>query len=52
MNAPRPERPTAGVTPFLAIRGGRGEEALALYERIFGAEIIERNLAHDTRRLM
>ncbi len=47
-----PERPTTGVTPFLAISGGRGQEALALYERAFQAKVIERNLAQDGERLM
>ena len=52
MSEARPERPTTGVTPFLAISGGRGQEALAFYERVFGAEVIERNLAQDGKRLM
>ncbi|HLZ84932.1 MAG TPA: VOC family protein [Caulobacteraceae bacterium] len=46
------ERPTTGITPFLAIGDGRGEEALAFYERAFGAQVIERNLAQDGKRLM
>jgi PhnB protein len=46
------ERPTTGITPFLAIGGGRAEEALAFYERAFGAQVIERNVAQDGRRLM
>ena len=46
------ERPISGVTPFLAIRDGRGAEALELYERAFGAKIIERNMAKDGKRLM
>jgi PhnB protein len=48
----QPERPTTGITPFLAIGGGRAQEALEFYERAFGAEIIERNVAQDGRRLM
>ena len=48
----RPERPTSGVTPFLAIRDGRAGEALAFYETAFGVQIIERNLAQDGKRLM
>lgn len=47
-----PEWPTTGVTPFLTIREGRGQEALALYERAFGAQVIERNAAKDGKRLM
>ncbi len=49
---PRPERPTNGVTPYLSIGGERGEEALDFYGRAFGAEVTERNLAEDGRRLM
>ena len=47
-----PDRPTTGVTPFLTIREGRGQEALAFYERAFGARVVERNLAEDGKRLM
>ncbi len=46
------DRPTTGITPFLAIRDGRAEEALGFYERAFGAQVVERNLAQDGRRLM
>ena len=46
------ERPTTGITPFLSISGGRAEEALAFYERAFAAEVIERNIAQDGKRLM
>ncbi|HZK99171.1 MAG TPA: VOC family protein [Caulobacteraceae bacterium] len=46
------ERPTTGITPFLAIGQGRAQEALEFYQRAFAAEIIERNLAQDGRRLM
>jgi PhnB protein len=46
------ERPTTGITPFLAIGGGRAEEALTFYERAFGARVIERNVAQDGKRLM
>jgi PhnB protein len=46
------ERPTTGITPFLAIGGGQAEDALAFYERAFGAQVIERNVAQDGRRLM
>ena len=48
----QPERPTTGVTPFLAIGGGRAQEALAFYERAFDAKAIERNLTPDGKRLM
>ena len=50
--ADQAERPTTGVTPFLAIGGGRAEEALAFYERAFAAQVIERNVAQDGKRLM
>jgi len=51
-DAQKPERPTTGVTPFLAIGGGRGQEALAFYERAFAAQVMERNLTPDGKRLM
>ncbi len=41
-----------GVTPFLTIREERGAEALDFYARAFGAEVVEKNLAQDGRRLM
>lgn len=46
------ERPTNGITPFLTIRGKRGQEALDFYERAFAAEVVEKNLAEDGVRLM
>ncbi len=46
------DRPTTGVTAFLTIRGRRGKEALAFYERAFGAAVVERNVAEDGQRLM
>jgi PhnB protein len=46
------ERPTGGITPFLSIGGGRAEEALAFYQRAFGAQVVERNIAQDGKRLM
>lgn len=45
-------RPVTGITPFLTIRGGRGQEAVAFYERAFAATVTERNVADDGRRLM
>jgi len=50
--ADTPPRPTTGITPFLAIGGGRAQEALAFYEKAFGAEVVERNVAQDGKRLM
>jgi len=46
------DRPDDGVTPFLTIRGRRAAEALAFYERAFGAVVAERNVAEDGQRLM
>lgn len=46
------ERPTNGITPFLTIRGMRGQEALNFYERAFAAEVVEKNMADDGVRLM
>jgi len=48
----RSARPIGGLTPFLTIRDGRGQEALDFYARAFGAEVAERNLADDGKRLM
>jgi PhnB protein len=48
----RPERPETGITPFLAISGNRGAEAVAFYEKAFAAEAIEKNVAQDGKRLM
>ena len=47
-----PERPTTGITPFLAIGDRRGKEALDVYARAFGAQEVERNLAEDGERLL
>ncbi len=47
-----PERPRNGVVPFLAIRDGRGTEALTFYATAFGAVEVERNPAQDGKRLM
>ncbi len=41
-----------GVTPFLTIREGRAAEALDFYAKAFGAEVVEKNLAQDGKRLM
>ena len=46
------EPPTTGITPFLSIGGGKAEESLRFYAQAFGAQIIERNVAEDGRRLM
>lgn len=47
-----PERPTTGITPFLAIGDRRAKEALDLYAKAFGAQAVERNLAQDGERIM
>jgi PhnB protein len=41
-----------GLTPYLTIRGGRGQEALAFYEKAFGGKELFRNLADDGQRLL
>ena len=46
------DRPFPGVTPFLTIREGRGEEAIAFYTEAFGAEVPSKNMAQDTKRVM
>jgi len=41
-----------GLTPYLTIRGGRGQEALRFYEEAFGAKELFRNVGQDGQRLM
>jgi PhnB protein len=41
-----------GLTPYLTIRGGRGQEALAFYQKAFGGREVFRNLADDGKRLL
>jgi PhnB protein len=41
-----------GLTPYLTIRGGRGQEAIRFYARAFGAKEVFRNLADDGQRLL
>ena len=41
-----------GLTPYLTIRGGRGQEALAFYAKAFGGREVFRNLADDGQRLL
>ena len=41
-----------GLTPYLTIRGGRGQEALAFYAKAFGGREVFRNLADDGKRLL
>jgi PhnB protein len=41
-----------GLTPYLTIRGGRGQEALAFYAKAFGGRELFRNLAEDGKRLL
>ena len=47
---PPPPTPI-GLTPYLTIRGGRGAEALAFYEKAFGAKALFSNLAPDGKRI-
>ncbi|MBV9749635.1 MAG: hypothetical protein JO157_12570, partial [Acetobacteraceae bacterium] len=35
---PTPPPTPIGLTPYLTIRGGRGQEAIAFYEKAFGAK--------------
>jgi PhnB protein len=52
-DAPALPPPTPiGLTPYLTIRGGRGEEAVAFYTRAFGATELFRNMAEDGKRFM
>jgi PhnB protein len=46
------QSPAGGVTAHLTIPGGRGQEAVAFYERAFGAKEEMRHLADDGQRLM
>ena len=41
-----------GLTPYLTIRDGRGQEALRFYEKAFGAKELFRNLGQDGKRLL
>jgi PhnB protein len=41
-----------GLTPYLTIRGGRGHEAVAFYDRAFGAELVFSNMAEDGKRFL
>lgn len=44
--------PLTGVIPYLTIGDGRGTEAVAFYERAFGAHELRRHMADDGKRLM
>ncbi|MGH6955310.1 MAG: VOC family protein [Caulobacteraceae bacterium] len=41
-----------GLTPYLTIRGGRGQEASHFYAKAFAAKEVFRNLADDGKRLL
>jgi len=47
----KPPPTPPGLTPYLTIRGGRGEEAMRFYEHAFGAKELFRNMAPDGKRL-
>jgi len=48
----KPPPPTPiGLVLYLTIRGGRGAEALAFYEKAFGAKALFSNLAPDGKRI-
>jgi PhnB protein len=42
----------SGLTPYLTIRDGRGDEASKFYQAAFGAEELFRHPAQDGKRLM
>lgn len=44
--------PPDGVTPHVTILDGRGQEAIAFYERAFGAVEVHRQMAEDGKRLL
>jgi PhnB protein len=46
------QAPTTGLTPYITVREGRGSEAVAFYQRAFGAREVQRHLADDGKRLM
>jgi len=48
MNPPPPT--PIGLTPYLTIRGGRGQEAVDFYMRAFGAKLVFSNLHDDGKR--
>ena len=44
--------PQSGVTAHLTIREGGAADAIAFYNRAFGAEEIRRHMAEDGKRIM
>jgi PhnB protein len=53
--AVRPQTPPAmeiGLTPYLTIRDGRGQEAMRFYATAFGASEVFRNMADDGKRVL
>ena len=46
------DEPYSRVSPYLTIRGGRGQEAVSFYVRAFDAHEVYRATAEDGRRLM
>lgn len=51
-DAPKPQGPTAGVSPHLTIPSRGGQAAIEFYQRAFGAREERRMLAEDGERLM
>src|SRR6185437_2372679 len=41
-----------GLTPYLTIHGGRGQEAVAFYEKALGAELVFSTMADDGKRFL
>lgn len=53
MAEPTPPPPTPlGLTPYLTILGGRGQEAAQFYAKAFGATLVFSNLAEDGKRFL
>jgi PhnB protein len=52
MADPNPNEALTGVTPHITIRDKRAKEAIAFYERAFGASEVRRAPADDGERLL
>lgn len=46
------QTPLPGVSPYLTIRGGRGEEAMAFYTKAFEGKELMRTMADDGKRFL
>ena len=52
MNDNRSVRAGGGPTPHITISGGRAADAIAFYEKAFGARLLSRILAEDGHRIL